>query len=75
MLMCKGTSNRGTNTPAAASKPPSHLISPVSAGGHQHGLAPFINHLQLAIAREWCSLGVKEYHGRANSPNNTRLAV
>lgn len=57
------------------SKPPSHLISPVSTGGHQRGPAPFINHFQPPIVREWCSLGVEKHRGRGNSLDNPRLAA
>lgn len=65
--------------PLQPSNSPSHLITPVSASGHplprQRAAAPFINHTQPAIAAEWCSAGVEKHRGRANSLNNSRLAV
>lgn len=65
--------------PLQPSNSPSHLITPVSASGHalphQRAAAPFINHTQPTIAAEWCSAGVEKHRGRANSLNNSRLAV
>lgn len=52
--------------------PQKHRWSPLP---HQCGPGPFINHIQPAIAVEWGLAGVEKHRGRANSLNNSRLAV